>query len=256
MVMPASPGSRNGPQAAVDEPDHPVEAVFGVSAPLEAVGGLQRGEAVDRAADGPDGVVHLVVADAVSAQHGRDGGQDAGARRQQRVGGAGELGTDRGGVAAGVGGHVGPGRGEQGPERVDPRAALQGVAHGVAQLGHGQGGDAVLQIGQAIDVLVQGGRAYAEAPGEQAHRQLLVANLIDQAGGGGDNVVAGQPRSRQGRVRSGTGSRARPPRPGTARGGSARRRPPSRRWPARPGWRRRSRRPRPGGRRSRDPPCP
>ena len=50
-------------QAVVDEADHPAEGFLGVSAPLEAVGRLQRGESVQGGADGAEGVGHLVVAD-------------------------------------------------------------------------------------------------------------------------------------------------------------------------------------------------
>ena len=54
-------------EAAVNEADHPVEALVGIGVPLEPPGGVQHGEPVHGAADGPDGVVHLVLGDAVPA---------------------------------------------------------------------------------------------------------------------------------------------------------------------------------------------
>ena len=61
------PASSAGPQAAVDEPDQPPEALVRIGVPLEPAGGLQDRESVQRAADSAQGMVHLLRADAVAA---------------------------------------------------------------------------------------------------------------------------------------------------------------------------------------------
>jgi hypothetical protein len=118
------------------------------------------------------------------------GADDAGPGRQERVGRPGELGADGGGVAAWVGGDIGPGRGEQGGQRVKPGPDLQPVVDRLAQFGHGPGGNAVLQVSEILDMFVQGWRADAQPLGEQAHGQRVVANLVGQAGGRSDHVLA------------------------------------------------------------------
>jgi hypothetical protein len=122
-----------GSQASVEEVDYPVEGLIGVTGPLEAARGLQDGESVQGAAHGADGVVHLGVGDATSAEHGGDGADDTGAGGQQRVGRAGEPGADGGGIPARAGGDVGPERGDQDGQRVEPGPALDRVADRIAE---------------------------------------------------------------------------------------------------------------------------
>jgi hypothetical protein len=145
-------------------------------------------------------VIHLALSDAVAAQHGGDRVDDAGARGQQRVIGPGELGADGGRVAARVHADVGPDRGQHRGQRVAARPALHGVADHLAELGQGQGGQAVLHVGQPADVLVQGRRAHAEPVGEQAHGDALEPDLVGQPGRRGNHVVTGQPGPRHGRA--------------------------------------------------------
>ena len=49
-----------------------------------------------------------------------------------------------------------------------------------AELGHGQCGQPMLQVSEAVHVLVQGRRPDAEPAGEQAHREAAVPDLIGQ----------------------------------------------------------------------------
>jgi hypothetical protein len=102
-------------------------------------------------------------------------------------------------VRADVAAHRGHHRGQ----RVAPRHTLHGVADHLAELGQGQGGQPVLEVGQPADVLIQGRRSDAEPTREQAHGDTLEPDLVSQLGSRGDHVVAGQTGSRHARSPSG-----------------------------------------------------
>jgi hypothetical protein len=91
-----------------------------------------------------------------------------------------------------MGGDVCPDSGQQGSESVPAGPALQGIADRLTQFAHGLGGDAVPEVGQVADVLIEGGSPDAKPLGDHPHGQLLEAGLVGQLGTRGDHVVTAQ----------------------------------------------------------------
>ena len=199
----------------VDEVDHPGEAVVDVGVDLEPAGRFQGRESVQHAAQHPQGVDLLAGVELVAAQHGRPGGEHPVDGRDERVVGPGRAGGVARRVPAGVLLHVRPHRLRAGGEGVAAGPALGGVADGVGELGHGQDGDAVGEVGLAGDVLVERGGLDSEPFGEQAHAELVEPDLVGQRGAGLGDRRRGEPGPRHGSASwPGTAGPARGPRSG------------------------------------------
>ena len=68
--------------------------------------------------------------------------------------------------------HIGLHRPEERCDRVRSGSALEGVPQHIAELGHRQRRDAVLQVADAVDVLVQRGCPDAQAVSESSEAIL------------------------------------------------------------------------------------
>ena len=89
--------------------------------------------------------------------------------------------------------HESPHRLGAGDERVAAGATLDGITDRVSELVHGEYGDLVSQVGLVGDMLVQGRGLDLQSVGEQAHAELMEADLVDQCGAGLGDGRAGEP---------------------------------------------------------------
>ncbi len=178
--------------AGVDEPDHPDDALIRVVAPLKAVSGLEQGVAVDHAAQHADRVVEFVGSDAVTGQDGPDRVDHPGGGSEQRVVATLKLRTSGGVVAPRILGNVGLERREERADRVPQR---------IIQLGHRQGCDAVLQVADAIDVLVQCRCLDTQSFGKSSETHRSNADFVGEFSTGDHYLRGVQVHSRHGRAR-------------------------------------------------------